>query len=61
MTKLDEAATFGSILNVSAAGKIALSYVTAGQDVPEDIVTADPHRIASWIVGGGMGEGIYAS
>jgi len=61
MTKLDEAATFGSILNVAMAGKLALSYVTAGQDVPEDIVIADPHRVASWIMCGGMGEGGYAS
>ncbi len=61
MTKLDEAATFGALLNISAAGKVDMSYVTAGQDVPEDILPADASRLAAWIVNGQMGESIHAS
>lgn len=56
ITKLDEAETFGTILNVAAAGKVPLSYVTAGQDVPEDISAADPNRLAGWILNGSMTE-----
>ena len=54
LTKLDEAATFGSILNVAMAGRVPISYVTTGQDVPEDITAADSHRLAGWIVDGAM-------
>lgn len=61
LTKLDEAATFGSILNVASAGKVPISYVTTGQDVPEDITPADSHRLAGWILDGGMGERRYAT
>ena len=56
MTKLDEAATFGVFLNLSSQG-VALSYVTTGQDVPEDIEAADANRLAERIVGGSRDEG----
>ena len=54
LTKLDEAETFGVVLNVSAVGKTALSYVTTGQEVPDDIAVADGRRLSGWIVGGRM-------
>ena len=31
---------------------VPLSFVTTGQDVPDDIAPADPHRLADCIVGG---------
>jgi len=52
LTKLDEAQTFGMILNLAADGAAAVSYVTTGQDVPDDIEPADAVRLARRIVGG---------
>jgi len=54
VSKLDEAATFGLILNVAEAGRAPLSYVTTGQDVPDDIAEAAPDQLAELIVRGGM-------
>jgi len=56
VTKLDEAATFGVFLTVSAAGVGPLSYVTTGQDVPEDIERADAERLAEYILAGSFGD-----
>ena len=39
-TKLDEAAEVGLVLNVCGCTKLPLSYVTHGQDVPNDIEVA---------------------
>jgi flagellar biosynthesis protein FlhF len=50
VTKLDEAATFGMILNLTATAETPLSYVTTGQDVPDDIAAADAQRLAEAIV-----------
>ena len=51
LTKLDEAETFGMVLNVAAAG-VAMSFVTTGQDVPDDIEPANAPALAESIVGG---------
>ena len=50
-TKLDEANTIGTVLNVVRAVKKSLSYVTTGQDVPADIEVARGRRIAQLILG----------
>jgi len=55
VSKLDEASTFGMVLNVASAAKAALSFVTTGQEVPDDIAPANPRRLAELIVG----EGTY--
>jgi len=55
VTKLDEATTFGMILNIASVGA-AISYATTGQDVPDDIEPADAQRLADRIVGGGRYE-----
>jgi len=52
LTKLDEADCYGSVLNVAAWSSAAMSYVTVGQEVPDDIIAADARRMAQWIVGG---------
>ncbi len=57
LSKLDEAGAFGTILNVAEARKAAFSYITTGQDVPDDIALADSSRLASCIVRGSL----YAS
>jgi flagellar biosynthesis protein FlhF len=52
VTKLDEAATFGMVLNASAATDAAISYVTTGQDVPDDILPAEADALAESILAG---------
>jgi flagellar biosynthesis protein FlhF len=52
LTKLDEADSLGIVLNVSAATGVPLSFVTTGQEVPDDIEVADAHRLAHRLLGG---------
>jgi flagellar biosynthesis protein FlhF len=52
-TKLDEAIGFGVILSCLARAKLGLSYVTTGQDVPDDIEVGRSRRLAELIVQGG--------
>jgi flagellar biosynthesis protein FlhF len=42
MTKLDEAASIGNILDVVIRQKLNLFYVSSGQRVPEDLHLPDP-------------------
>ena len=51
-TKLDETACYGNILNLKAATGAKLSYVTFGQNVPDDISDINPHEIARHVLGG---------
>jgi flagellar biosynthesis protein FlhF len=58
VSKLDEAGTFGVFLNVSSAAGRPISYVTTGQDVPDDICPADADALAECILAGRFGEEI---
>jgi len=51
-TKLDEAIGFGSILTCLARAEARLSYVTTGQDVPDDIQVGRSRTLAHLIVKG---------
>lgn len=51
LTKLDEALCLGSWYGPLASRQWPLSYLTTGQRVPEDIVTANSRRVASLILG----------
>jgi len=51
LTKLDEASGMGGLLSVARRIKLPISYLTAGQDVPDDIEPAHPRRIARLILG----------
>lgn len=51
ITKLDEAASFGTLLNVAALCGKPLSYVTNGQTVPDDIQEAGPAIISELVTG----------
>ncbi len=51
-TKLDETLSYGNILNVKLSTKSKLSYVTFGQNVPDDISEINPHHIAKNLLGG---------
>jgi flagellar biosynthesis protein FlhF len=50
-TKLDEAVSFGVLLNVARKASRALSYLTTGQDVPDNIEVGQPRRLAKLILG----------
>jgi len=50
LTKLDETNTPGTILNFAVRTKKPISYISFGQDVPDDIVKADPFGISSFII-----------
>ena len=50
LTKLDEANALGNVLPVLRSSKLPLSYLTNGQNVPDDIETADVHRLARLIL-----------
>jgi flagellar biosynthesis protein FlhF len=51
-TKLDEAAHLGVVLNVARKLNKSLSYITTGQDVPDDIEVGQGSRLAKLILGG---------
>ena len=52
VTKLDEAATCGAILEMARADVGPISYVTSGQEVPDDIAAANAEDLAWKILGG---------
>ena len=50
-TKVDEAAHLGVVLNVVRKVNKSLSYITTGQDVPDDIEVSKGKRLAQLILG----------
>ena len=52
-TKLDEAIGFGVMLSCLQKAKSRLSYVTTGQDVPDDIRVGESKALAGLILRGG--------
>ena len=52
VTKLDEASTYGAILNMARVDVGPMAYVTGGQEVPDDIEPADAENLAWKIIGG---------
>jgi flagellar biosynthesis protein FlhF len=55
-TKMDETDSYGSIVNLLHDFQLKLSYVTNGQNVPEDITVADEHAIIDLIMGAASDE-----
>ena len=51
LTKLDEAPGMGSLLSVARHVALPVSYLTTGQDVPEDIESAGSRRIPRLVLG----------
>ncbi len=51
VTKLDEAGTLGHLLPVLRSCHLPLSYVTTGQNVPDDIEVAEVQRLARLLLG----------
>ncbi len=51
ITKLDESVGFGDWLSVLSESTLPVSYLTAGQHVPQDIRVASPRRLAGLLLG----------
>lgn len=51
ITKLDETTTYGSILNILESAGKPLSFVTTGQNVPDDLKTLSSEEISKLILG----------
>lgn len=51
LTKLDEAAGLGNLLPLLRDGGLPLSYLTHGQNVPDDIAPAEARRLAEAMLG----------
>ncbi|MFC5702116.1 flagellar biosynthesis protein FlhF [Cohnella faecalis] len=56
LTKVDETDSYGSILNLALEYSFAISYITCGQTVPDDIRPFDPNEWVSRL----LGEPAYA-
>jgi flagellar biosynthesis protein FlhF len=52
LSKIDEAASLGAIINVVRSCKLPISYVTYGQNVPDDIAIAEAGELARMIYQG---------
>lgn len=51
-TKLDETTTLGNLLNLKLHTGAALSYITCGQNVPDDIEIFNPQKTVKQLLGG---------
>ncbi len=51
LTKLDEATGLGQLLSLARSTRWPLSYVTTGQNVPEDIELADHRKLTRLLLG----------
>jgi flagellar biosynthesis protein FlhF len=55
VTKLDETRSLGLLLNLAAGFQVPISYLTTGQNVPNDIEVAVPERMAELVLGESRG------
>lgn len=50
-TKLDETDRCGSLINLPTRSNLPLAYLTNGQQVPEDLLLAEPQTVAQLVMG----------
>ena len=55
-TKLDETETLGALMNICCLSGKKASYVTFGQNVPDDLETVKPDKVAKSLLGLGEGD-----
>jgi flagellar biosynthesis protein FlhF len=60
-TRLDETRSFGGILNELARGSQPVSFLTAGQQIPEDIEPATERALTDFILGDICGRSTAAA
>lgn len=51
ITKLDETTVYGSLYNIAKISNKPISFITTGQNVPDDIMVPGKEEIASFILG----------
>jgi flagellar biosynthesis protein FlhF len=51
ITKVDETNSIGNVIDVAEKFKKPISYFTNGQEVPNDIVLADPEKLVNLMFG----------
>ena len=51
LTKLDEASGMGALLSVARRSSLPISYITTGQNVPDDIEPAENKRLVRLVLG----------
>ncbi|SHE56634.1 flagellar biosynthesis protein FlhF [Clostridium fallax] len=51
ITKLDETSAYGSLINILFESKVPLSYITLGQNVPDDIIKLSKEEVLEVILG----------
>ena len=51
LTKIDEATGLGNLLPLMRSSRLPLSYLTDGQNVPDDIQAAHPTALAEAMLG----------
>lgn len=56
VSKADEAGALGVLMDIVRLTDLPLSYVTTGQEVPDDIEAARPDRLARAVLDGGLPE-----
>ena len=49
---MDETSSYGNMLNIKLYADSDLSYVTIGQNVPDDIEVFDTQKIVKQLLGG---------
>lgn len=54
-TKLDETSAHGNLLNIKLHTRAPLSYITYGQNVPDDIEVFNPQKTVKRLLGGKKG------
>lgn len=50
-TKVDESRAYGSLLNIALQSEIPLSFLTTGQQIPEDLEVGSPDNLADLMIG----------
>ncbi|MBL8029348.1 MAG: flagellar biosynthesis protein FlhF [Fibrobacteres bacterium] len=53
VTKLDETISYGTLYNLVKESGKAISYISTGQSIPDDLSLADSRSLANLIAGGG--------
>lgn len=51
LSKLDETRTYGDIINIRSQYDLPFSYITYGQDVPDDLQLAKANLLVNYIMG----------
>ncbi len=50
ITKIDEARSVGAVLGLALRHDLSISYLAAGQEVPDDLAQATPERLATLLL-----------